>query len=387
MKVLKRFFQFVGLIIISVILIVIIVGCVVLIPSNFSIHESDNNHKYSKVLSDIDNLTTVNPRFIDVAMLASHDSNTYAIDINNNLDETAPKALSTFFPIAKNYLKRFAVTQHHSIYDQIMQGVRFLQIKVSYQDDDYYTTHTIISNKLSDCVTDILKYLTSSEASGEMLGVYFHFVNLGNKTYEDFHKYVAQIKYNNKSLYDFVNYSKVDAKNEDNGYLKIKDLRYNDITNYGTKPGVVLIDLHNTNKPEWEDKNNDTYPYSFDLDSYILNPWHNHTSTNLLLSDIEKTYNKFKNDQEVLDNKLRINQTQAAMSTKSFRDTVNILTSGSLLSIAEKHNLDVLNLDYFDDMLSVMPVFQVDYVTSTYKDFNKLVNEKIRKHNEKLINS
>lgn len=45
----------------------------------------------------------------------------------------------------------------------------------------------------------------------------------------------------------------------------------------------------------------------------------------------------------------------------------------------------MLDNELFDEWLKMMPIFQVDYVNSDYKDFNRRVNEKIRARNVEIV--
>ena len=83
--------------------------------------------------------------------------------------------------------------------------------------------------------------------------------------------------------------------------------------------------------------------------------------------------------------KLRVNQTQATVSGESFGDVMRSIGAWSLLKFAEKHNIALLENDNFDAWLKAMPVFQVDFANSSYGDFNRRVNEKIRARNEYIV--
>ena len=83
--------------------------------------------------------------------------------------------------------------------------------------------------------------------------------------------------------------------------------------------------------------------------------------------------------------KLRVNQTQAALSVESVGDVLRDIGAWSLLKFAEKYNLSLLENENFDTWLRALPVFQVDFANSDYGDFNRRVNEKIRARNENIV--
>lgn len=383
MKIVKKTVTVIAILLAALLVIVAILGCCVLTPSSLGVEKPELSSAYGTVLSDINGIQETNPRYIDIACLGSHDSFSSLLTADSLPDENAPDALRVLRPVLKNYIYRFAVTQNEGIYNQIMQGARFLQLKVTVYQGEWYTSHTFLSGKLETHLLDILRYLVSDQAKGEIVGVLFQPVYLGNKTYADMHEYIASVRYNGKNIYDFVNYSPVDVFNKGDGGVRINDLRYNDVTANGERASVVLFDRRDNNyKPTWEGTN-DAFPYSFDMDSNAIHVWHDSSTPKQLVKGIEQTCKDIRSDDKNFD-LLRVNQTQAAMATHTFSDIVNDLTAGSLLKIAKEHNLTLLERTDFDEMLTTMPIFQVDYLTSTYGDFNNKANALIRAHNENL---
>ena len=383
MKVLKKLLVSVAIILAIVLVAVVVLGCFLFIPDTLGVEKDELSRAYGTVLADVDGITTKNPRYIDLAFLGSHDSFSSLITPDGQPDEQAPAALGVVLPLIKNFAWRFALTQQVGIYDQIMQGARFFQLKVTVYQGEWYTSHSLLSGTLETHIKEILRYLTSEQANGETVGVLFQPVYLGTKTYAEMHEYISTVTYNGKSLYDFVRYDAVDVFHKGTGEVKISDLRYNDLTENGTKPGVVLFDRRDNNyKPTWEGSF-DAFPYSFDLDSNAIHVWHNSSSPKKLTQGIVDTAAAIKANPAAND-LLRINQTQAALATGSIIDLYCDITSGSLVKIAQKHNLSLVERKDFNDILSTMPVFQVDYLTSTYGDFNQRANALIRQYNENL---
>lgn len=383
MKVMRKIAKGIAIAVAALLVFVAVLACFMLIPSSTGVEKDELSHAYGTVLADIEGIRETNPRYVDLAFLGSHDSFSSLITPGELPDEHAPGAIHSLLPIVKNLIYRYAVTQNVGIYDQLMQGARFFQLKVTVYNGEWYTSHTLLSGKLETHLTDILRYLTSNQAKGEPVGVLFQPVYMGNKTYAEMHEYISSVRYNGASLYDFVHYKRVDAFNKGTGDVRINELRYNDVTDNGEKPGVVLFDRRDGNHEASWDGKEDAFPYSFDLDSNAIHVWHNHSSSKLLMEGIEKTSEQIKADPAKYD-LLRIDQTQAALSTNSLLDVFHDFTSGSLLKIAQKHNVALLEHPDFTEILSTMPVFQVDYLTSTYGDFNDKANALIRSHNETL---
>lgn len=354
-----------------------------LVPTSLGIQQGEMDAAYGTVLADIEGISIANPRYIDIACLAAHDANTCDLEKSDRGDVNTNQTLIKLAPLLKNFTYRFGKTQTASIYQQLMQGVRFLHIKVTYNEEQWYTSHGILSGLLQKHMTDVLKFLDRAESKGEIVGIILQPIYMGNKSFDDLRNYLATITYNDKSIFDYVHYANADPFGFGEG-LKLPSLRYNDLTVSGTKAGVVLFERRDQHYEESWDKSIADYKVFFDLDSYTYHPWHEHTDTNLLMDAITDTYNKIISDHKY-DNMLRINQTQAAFTTRTFKDFCACTVSKSLLSIASKHNIKVIEREDFDKLLTAMPVVKMDYVTSTVGNFNARINQLIRAHNEKMV--
>ncbi|MCR4661580.1 MAG: hypothetical protein K5765_06230 [Clostridia bacterium] len=372
--------------IIVLILVAVIIASILLIPSSFKIEEPVLTNAYGTVLADIDGITTANPRYIDIACLGSHDSFSSLLKADNPADETAKPVLKTMLPIIKNFTVRYAVTQYNGIYEQLMNGTRFLHIKVTLYNNEWYTSHSVLSGKLETHILEILKYLTSANANGEIVGILFQPITLGEYSFNDLHTAIDNIKYEGKSLFDYVNYTSVNKFNDGNSGTKINELRYNDITNNGTKPGVVLFDRRSSDYLESWDAGADQYPYFFDMDKNAIHIWNESSNTDILMEKITNNI-KLINDNEKYIDFLRMNQTQAAFVSKGIKNLISSLTAPSLLNIAQNYNLKLIERTDFKEMLAAMPIFQVDFVTSSYGNFNFKANKLIREYNEELVSS
>ena len=353
--------------------------------SNLSIKDNGNlDHNYGKVLSNIDNITVANPYLKDIYMLGSHDSCTCDINSNSKADENAGFGMKMMEVLGKGYFIRYAKTQTVGAYDQLMQGSRYLHIKYSFTDGDWYSTHSITSGKMAGYIVDILKYL--SEQTGEIVILNFHPCGFNGYDMAQFHEWLGTITYNEKNIYDYVYYSDTDVFNEGNGKTKISDLRYNDITQTGTKSGLVLIDTrdykHMTDKEEGS-VNAYTYKF-FDLDTNARNDWHNRNSNKALIKGIQETAESIKADANA-KNMLRINQTQHALGAKGFDDFISSLFGCSLLHLAEKYNVSLIENENLDFWLDTMPIFSVDFVNSNTGSFNERINKIIIDKNKGLI--
>ena len=233
-------------------------------------------------------------------------------------------------------------------------------------------------------MTDVLRFLSERENDGDIFSLLFQPIYMGDRSFADFYEDLAQIRYDGKNIFDYVRYKPVDEYRTSDG-VKIGDLRYNDITGQNNKSGVVLFmrrDQHYL--PSWDAKTSE-HPYFFDMDSNSIHVWHDHADIKALDKGIEKTAEKISSTDRYNDI-LRLNQTQPSSSFRSLRDALYAVYSRSLVHTAKKHNIKLLERPDFFKILKAMPVFQVDFVTSSYGDFNRRANLALRGYNEKLVN-
>jgi len=62
------------------------------------------------------------------------------------------------FPIVSHIIKNWTLNQKWSVYEQLVNGVRMLDIDISYIDNKFYTTHTFIIDELEDVLEQLKLY-------------------------------------------------------------------------------------------------------------------------------------------------------------------------------------------------------------------------------------
>lgn len=377
-----------ALVIVAVVLTVFF--SVILQPVSLGAGKGSVDGKYGYVLADIEGITEANPRIVDIAMLGAHDANTNSLQPDNPIDGyAASTVLGKIQPLVKGFQYRFAVTQPVSVGKQLLQGARFLHLKYADFNGEWLASHTVVGGKVENDVLEILQYLDTHV--GEVLILLFHPTYFGEGAgYENFHDWLATVEYNGKNIYDYVFYDKVDvfgdADGENDG-VRISSLRYNDVTLNGTSSGVVLLDRREVKvTPDPNLPQSQYSQYFYDMDCNALHEWHNRMGSDVLMEEINATCEEVAAE-DAAGNMLHVNQTQASVSAASLGDIFRDIGAWSLLKFAEKHNAALLDNPNFDKWLSVMPIFQVDFLNSDYKDFNRRVNERIRSYNENLVAS
>ena len=90
----------------------------------------------------------------DMMFYGTHDSGAYMADFSFGKGN---KLLS--LPIIKSFAKRWSITQKKDIYNQLLEGARYLDLRISKYEGEFYTSHNICCSKMNNIVSDILKYL------------------------------------------------------------------------------------------------------------------------------------------------------------------------------------------------------------------------------------
>ncbi len=343
--------------------------------------------QYATVLANIDGIVEANPRYVDIAMLGSHDAVTSTLTDETPLDyHDKDSILGKVDPISSGIQYRFGKTQSVGIGQQLLQGARFFHIKCTDYEGEWYGTHAHLTGKLSEHILELLKYLASDAAKGEIVGLLFQTMYMGDGvTLDTLHEDLNNVKYNGKSIFDYVYIEKADTFDNGNGGVRIGDLTYNDLTKNGTEPGVVIFDRREEKvfKAEWEGSSALTAS-CYDMDSCADHEWHSSIGEEKLISKINDTCDRIASDTKY-QSKLRMNQTQASFAVGSAKEFFEIIGSWSLLRFAKDYNVTLIEHENFDKWLTYMPIFQVDFCNSNHGDFNNRVNKLIIEHNKATV--
>lgn len=360
---------------------------IVLNVNSLGVGRGNTDGKFGTVLADIEGITDADPRIIDIAMLGAHDANTASLEPGNPIDDN-PKSdvFEQLYPVSAGFQYRMSVTQTVSPHELLMQGVRFVHFKYTYYDNDWYASHSIIGRKFEEDVKDVLRFL--ADHRGEVVVLLLQSTWFGeDQSLHTFHDWLAGVTLDGKNIYDYVHYDKVnvfDSEFAEEGRVRMRDLRYNAVTESGTSAGVVLLDRREWDIPQAETEKSAHSDYFFDVDSTLAHQWHSRMGEDVLTEEIDDYVFEVR-AQSLYRWKLRVNQTQASLSVESVGDVLRDIGAWSLVKFAEDYNLSLLENEDFDEWLRVLPVFQVDFANSDKGDFNRRVNEKIRARNEEIV--
>lgn len=310
---------------------------------------------------------TFNPRAVDIAMLGAHDAFSHQISRGSKVDpqEDDGSILNNGIVkvLAGGMFVRLATAQKSGAAELFKRGVRYFDVRITRADDEWYTTHGLLSGKLEDYLKPLVEVLYLSP--GEFIIFDIQHAYLGDKSFEDLFEYIASIKYNDMSLFDFVLYNPHSTP--------LETLRYNDITNDGLTGGAVVLAKTGQYAGCFH------YKYA---DS-IRSVWHEKNTQSEMLEGIDAEYNTLKDDVSLDRNKFRVNQAQMT-GLFSGSAIINTIFSWSLLDMAADFNPKLAAHEDFQKWLSVMPIFMVDYSDSNKDDFSDKVVEKINLYNQSL---
>ena len=330
---------------------------------------------------------TVNPNFgeqkiTDIAMLGAHDACTNEISKNSQISFSPTDALKNPIvrTIGKEVSARYAKAQSARTCDLLKYGARMLDVRVSHEKGDWWTTHSMISGKLDGPLKETINFLIDNP--GEF--IVFHIGNFGSNVEGertvDLAKYISTVtvERNGKSynLYDFVNY---DAEHE-----SLSDLTYNKVTANGSKGGVYIS---MADKVEAIDSDEVCPTKGVRYKCLIQNgtvaeEWLNAQTTEEIMNGMTSACERnFSGHSD----RLRMCQYQTSPNTNEIAWN-GVFKGGSLLKNAEGHNSRVIDDKRFDENMKTNPICWFDNITTNEGGFNRRVNEKILQYNIRLNN-
>lgn len=351
-KIIKNTLKVISGIIVAVLLFTELPICN--IGTNYLIESS---HFFRSINEENDNFKNI--PLTEISMLGSHDALSNGINFFSKSNTNEDNITNNNFVriIAKGLMTRLAKSQNENIYNQLMGGVRYIDTRITYLNGDYYNCHGLLSDKFETNILHILKFL--DENPGEFVLMHIVHYYEGESNWDNLYEFIKSIKYNDKSLIDYVNY--------DNDIDSFDKLNYKNITNNGSNAGIVIFADEKTNTPFFDQ-----------LGLNIYSKWHNKVDFNLMKEGI---YLASEEGERKGSSYLRINQAQ---QTPNGDEIFSYITSWSLLSLAKHHNYKVLELENIDEILNNLPIYMCDYATTNYKEFNTNIINKLRNRNLSL---
>lgn len=290
-----------------------------------------------------DNLQ-VDQKIIDIAMLGAHDAFSHEIGIFSSVDINSADGIMQGFigNIIKGFSVRQSKTQVVSAKELLKSGVRYFDIRLSFNEDKetYYTVHNYFSSPLTEVLFEIEEFLIENPGEFLILDIQ-HVYGVDYDNLHDFNEVYGYFQEANIFDYAYLNNIK-----------ELKEISYSDITDNGSKAGVIILSKFQHNKTE-----------IWDYSSNIRSAWANSDNYSEIVSFLE-TEREFLINNQVYFDGFRVMQAVATMQM-SVSGIFGSFQTWSLLGRAREFNQYLLNYENFDLLVEAMPIIMIDYSSDT----------------------
>lgn len=358
----KQVFKWIGVVLVVLVIVIVVLIFAIAMPSKDKTQDEFTKEEYSYIM---EKTIHSNARVIDISMLGAHDAFTHKIDKNAEIDphnqEMSMLNNKTIKAIGGGLMARLSKAQKSDAYTLLSRGVRYFDVRVTYHNQSWQTVHSFISAPFEEYLKDVLKFLSTT--TGEIVVFDMQHVYVGNASMEALFSFIDGIKYNGKSLLDYIYYNPKEKP--------LSSLRYTDVTKNGS--GVVILA-----------KTNETGDYNYEYFSSIRSIWHSTNSNAELLSLLELEIDTLRINPELAQDQFRVAQAQRT-SSFAISGLPKTIKSWSLLDMGEEFNAYLIqNKKDIKSWFSYTPIIMVDYADSMEEKFNDKIMQYICEFNEKL---
>ncbi|MCL1990020.1 MAG: hypothetical protein FWG67_03935 [Defluviitaleaceae bacterium] len=321
------------------------------------IQPPSNNH-FANIIRDN---VPLYARVVDIAMLGAHNAFTSGIEPTSAIDPNDSMYGSDLLALAPGFVSRFARTQYGNAMRLLNNGVRYLDVRVTNVNGEWYTENTMLSTRLSYYISDVIRFLQQNR--GELVIFDLQHINFGNASLDQLWSYISGIRVNGQNLFEFVHVNP--------NRSPLSTLTLGEATRGGTSSGVIIL----ANQPVSESR-----PIHYDRSLNMRSRW-------LQQDNIPGLINAIEGEQSLIgdgrySNILRVNQASLAFGT-SGNGLLNSINSWSYMFMAERTNSVLLAQD-LNRWLSVTPILMVGFAESAYSNFNSQVIHVINSFNRNL---
>lgn len=325
----------------------------------------ESNGAFSNVMSEGISLQS-NPRIVELAMLGAHDAFSSDINLFSKLDPAEDDGALVANPVLRTFFGglfvRLARTQTQGTARLLERGVRYFDVRVSYDEGRWVTKHGLISNTLETYVIPLIQFL--NDHPGECIIFDMQHVYLGDQTWESLFDHLESIQVEHRSLFDFVHVrSDIDA---------IATMTYEDVTAGRTDGGAILLARTSPSTSDFRHYDRSDGAHT------IRSVWHETSNLDRLMERIEAEHQTLRS--MVPLDYFVVNQAQRTGVFAS-DEAMSTLFGWSLLSMAAVGNAALLQQENFNAWFETMPILMVDFSTSGHQNFNVLANEAIIAYN------
>ena len=323
--------------------LLIILGLVIVlnIPIIQVNHQSSEND-YSNWMSE----NIVNDiNIVDIKMIGAHDAYSSEINVLSQPDEYAGSVMKGIpGTLLKGFLTKQSVTQITDTKGLLKSGVRYLDIRLTYNDEKWTTKHNFTSSDFSMVAEDLLNFL--SEYDGEFLILDFqHIDGLDYDDADDYQMFIDMLEEAGLLEYNYTDELK-----------SLGEITYNEITFNKTKSSVIIID-------KFTKEGKQTYQY----DQAIRSSWANDDDFDDTIDFLLEEGNLIDNSSDY-DNAFVVMQAVTTMQM-SLPGMVNTLKTWSLLERAADFNNYLIEHEEFPTLLNSYQIIMIDYANCNDDDF------------------
>lgn len=338
--------------ILTVLIVIVALVVIINLPiQTFSKHISKTD--YSSWMSET---LSNDQKVINIAMLGAHDAFSKDIGLFSPVDEPSAddiiKSPVGFF--VKGFIVRQSVTQLATAEELLNAGVRYLDIRLTYDNGDWYTKHNYIAADFLPIADQITAFLDAND--GEFLILDFqHIQGLEYASATDYQTFLDMLQ--TTGLLDYA-YPVTD----------LGQLTYGDVTDNGTTSRVLILS-------QFESSNGDVLPYA----SSIRSAWANSDDYEAVVQYLE-TESETVVSESLMD-RFRVMQGVVTMQMNG-QGILKALSTWSLVVRAEQFNDYLIHQENFISMLDTLPIVMVDNATTTFRDFNEHIMQIIMDFNQ-----
>lgn len=347
-KLVKRVFKILLIFILTILSLVVLIN----VPIIHFGHEATEQDYSNWMSENLDDTILVK----DIAMLGAHDAFANEINIFSELDPYESNSIMQGLTgiLVKGFIVKQSVTQISEASTLLERGVRYLDIRLTYDEENWWTKHNYLSGEFSPIAGQIKSFLDKNP--GEFLILDFQHISGVDYADED-------------DLALFMNMLE-DTHILDYAYAvnDLSTLTYGDLTSNGTESKVIIISKFEGSETlmlEYEDN--------------IRSKWADSDDFAYIIELLQGEADEIESSSDM--NRFRVMQAVSTMQM-SGSGIIKALTSWSLINRARNFNDYLLNYDNFELLLPYLPIVMVDYADTNYQSFHDNLMEIIIDFNQ-----
>ncbi|AIO19232.1 hypothetical protein KQ51_01355 [Candidatus Izimaplasma bacterium HR1] len=328
------------------ILILLVILNLPIISINHNVSSNDYSNWMKESIKD-------NEKVTEIHMLGAHDAFSNEINIFSKPDLYADSIVKGFTgTLLKGFLVRQSITQTADVDELLNGGVRYFDVRLSYDNEEWYTKHNFISSEFEKIANSITSYL--DENNGEILILDFQHVDgIDYESNEDYQLFIDML-----DIYGLLEHSYYNSNDS------LSNTTYRDVTSNRTKTKIIIVDKFT---PELK--------VTYNYETTIRSTWANNDDFEAVVDLLKAESIEIESNPE-LNQYLRVMQAVTTMQMDG-KGILNGIKTWSLIERAENFNSYLISHDDFNEIFEELPIIMVDYSNSNNADFLDLIMDEI----------